>query len=220
MIHVEVRPDAELAGLAAADVVAGRIREAAAAGRRFAWAISGGESPAPMVRRLAELDLPWHLVDTWQVDERVAPAGDPDRNRTIAEAELPPGSVDLVRWMPVEDEDLERAAERYADGLPTRFDVVHLGLGPDGHTASLVPDDPVLDERHRTVAVTGSYQGRRRMTLTYAGLALAGRIVWLIDGEEKRAALRKLIARDPSIPGSRVAVADQLVVTDVDVATP
>jgi 6-phosphogluconolactonase len=219
MIRVEVRPDAEAAGRDAADLVAARIREATADGRRFAWAISGGTSPVPMFRRLGELDLPWASIDTWQVDERVAPLGDGDRNRTIAEPELPQQALEGVRWMPVEDEDPEAAAARYEETLPARFDVVHLGLGPDGHTASLVPGDPVLDERDRTVAVTEPYQGRRRMTFTYPALERATWIVWLVDGAEKREALTKLIARDPSIPGARVAVADQLVVTDVDVTT-
>jgi 6-phosphogluconolactonase len=219
-ISVEVRPDAEAAGTYAGDLVAERIREATAAGRRFAWAISGGTSPAPMFRRLGELDLPWASIDTWQVDERVAPLGDPDRNRTIAEVELPPEALGGVRWMPVEDADLEHAAAGYAETLPARFDVVHLGLGPDGHTASLVPGDPVLEERERTVAVTEPYQGRRRMTFTFPALERAAWIVWLVDGAEKREALTKLIARDPSIPGSGVAVPDQLIVTDVDVATP
>ena len=219
MIRVEVRLDAEAAGRYAADLVAARIREATAAGGRFSWAISGGTSPAPMFRRLGQLDLPWASIDTWQVDERVAPAGDPDRNRTIAEPELPPQALDGVRWMPVEDEDLEAAAARYEETLPARFDVVHLGLGPDGHTASLVPGDPVLDERERTVAVTGPYQGRRRMTFTYPTLERATWIVWLVDGVEKREALTKLLERDPSIPGARVTVPDQLVVTDIDVTT-
>ena len=218
-ISVEVRPDAAAAGRYAADLVAERIRAVTADGRRFAWAISGGTSPAPMFRRLGELDLPWASIDTWQVDERVAPAGDPDRNRTIAEPELPEQALDGVRWMPVEDEDLEAAAARYAATLPARFDVVHLGLGPDGHTASLVPGDPVLDERERTVAVTGPYQGRRRMTFTYPALERATWIVWLVDGAEKREVLTKLIARDTSIPASGVTIPDQLVVTDVDVAT-
>ena len=218
MIRVDVRPDAAAAGTFAADVVAGRIREAVAAGRRFAWAVSGGGSPAPMFRRLAELNLPWASIDTWQVDERIAPLGEPDRNRTIAEATLPPEGAEGVRWMPVEVED-EAAALRYAETLPSRFDVVHLGLGPDGHTASLVPGDPLLEERERTVATMGPYQGRRRMTLTFPALERAAEIVWLVTGADKREALVKLIARDPSIPGARVAVEDQLVVTDVDVTT-
>jgi 6-phosphogluconolactonase len=219
MIRVEVLADGSAATTAAADAIAERILAATASGGRFAWAISGGTYPAPMFHRLAELDLPWSSIDTWQVDERVAPLTDPDRNRTTAEAELPRPAIAGVRWMPVEDEDLDAAAERYAATLPSRFDLIHLGLGADGHTASLVPGDPVLDDRERTVAVTEPYQGRRRMTLTFPALDSASAIVWLVSGEAKREALTKLIERDPSIPGARVAVEDQLVVTDIDVTT-
>jgi 6-phosphogluconolactonase len=219
MLRVELLPDADAATTSAADVVAESILAATESGDRFAWAISGGTGPAPMFRRLGELDLPWSSVDTWQVDERVAPLGDPDRNRTITEAALPRPALDGIRWMPVEADDLEAAADAYAATLPDRFDVIHLGLGPDGHTASLVPGDPVLDERERSVAVTGPYQGRRRMTLTFPALDRASAIVWLVTGAGKREAIGKLVGRDPSIPGARVAVEDQLVVTDIDVTT-
>jgi 6-phosphogluconolactonase len=213
MIRVEVLPDPGSTGSRAADLIAGAVR-AIPDGRRFAWAISGGEAPVPMFRRLGDLDLPWHLVDTWQVDERVAPPDDPDRNRALQLRALPPEAVDGIRWMPVEDEDLEAAAARYAAALPDRFDVVHLGLGADGHTASLVPDDPVLDVRDRDVAVTGPYEGRRRMTLTYRALSRAERVVWVVTGPEKRDALRKLLEGDPSIPATHVPVPDQVIVTD------
>ena len=219
MIRVEVLPNEAAATAAAAGEIGERILATTESGDRFTWAISGGTGPAPMFRRLGDLDLPWLRVDTWQVDERVAPLGDPDRNRTIAEAALPRPALDGIGWMPVEDDDLEAAADAYAATLPERFDVIHLGLGPDGHTASLVPGDPVLDERERAVAVTDPYQGRRRMTLTFPALDRAAAIVWLLFGEDKRDALTKLIERDVSIPGARVAVEDQLVVTDIDVTT-
>ena len=214
MIRVEVLPDPGSVGEHAADLIAEAIRRAISEERRFAWAISGGETPAPMFRRLGALELPWHLIDTWQVDERVAPPDDPDRNRSRQRRELPAEALDGVRWMPVEDDDLEEAAARYAATLPDRFDVVHLGLGADGHTASLVPGVPVLDVRDRDVAVTGVYEGRRRMTLTYPGLSRAERAIWVVTGSEKRDALRKLLAGDRSIPATRVAVPDQIVVTD------
>jgi 6-phosphogluconolactonase/glucosamine-6-phosphate isomerase/deaminase len=155
MIRVEVRPDPWAVGRHAAVLIAEAVRRAISDGRRFAWAISGGETPVPMFRRLGELDLPWHLIDTWQVDERIALAHDPDRNRSQQVRTLPAEAMGGMRWMPVEEEDLEAAVARYAATQRDRFDVVHLGLGVDGHTASLAPGDPVLDVRDRDVAVTG-----------------------------------------------------------------
>ena len=217
MIAVEVLPDPGTVGARAAELVGEALRRAVVAHGRSAWAISGGETPIPMLRQLSELDLRWDLIDTWQVDERIAPSGDPERNRTVQSETLPEGLVDRVRWMPVEDADPEAGATHYEATLPDRFDLVHLGLGADGHTASLVPVDPVLDVRDRDVAVTGPYGGRRRMTLTYTGLARAARAVWIVTGSEKRDALSRLLAGDPSIPASGVPVADQIVVTDIAV---
>jgi 6-phosphogluconolactonase len=214
MIRVEVLPDLGSVGEHAAELIAEAVRRAVSEGRRFAWAISGGETPVPMFLRLGTLELPWDLIDTWQVDERVAPPDDPDRNRSLQVRALPPEALDGIRWMPVEDDDLEAAAARYAATLPERFDVVHLGLGADGHTASLVPGDPVLDVRDGDVAVTGPYEGHRRMTLTYPGLSRAERVLWVVTGSEKRDALKKLLADDHSIPATHVDVPDQVVVTD------
>jgi len=218
MIELEVRVDAEAAGRRAAELVAQAVKKALAAERRFAWAISGGEGPAPLFRALAGLELPWSRIDTWQVDERVAPAGDPARNRTSQSRDLPPEAVDGIRWMPVEEEDLDAATVDYAAGLPERFDLVHLGLGADGHTASLVPGDPVLEVADRDVAATGPYQGLRRMTLTYPGLARADRAVWVVTGGEKRSALERLLRGDRSIPAARVTIPTQVVVADLAAA--
>ena len=215
MISVEVLPDPGAVGRHAADLVAEAVRGAIADGRRFTWAISGGETPMAMFRGLGELELPWHVIDTWQVDERIAPAGDPSRNRTQQERALPAEAMGATRWMPVEDEDLEAAAAGYATTLPERFDVVHLGLGADGHTASLVLGDPVLEVDDRAVAVTGPYEGRRRMTLTYPALSRAARVIWVITGARKGEALRRLIDGDRSIPAARIPVVDQVVVTDL-----
>jgi 6-phosphogluconolactonase len=214
MVAVEVIPDPEAAGRRAAEIVAETVRRAIADRSRCTWAISGGGSPVLMFRRLGALELPWHLIETWQVDERVAPIGDPERNRSEQERSLPPEAGGGIRWMPVEDDDLEAAAAGYAATLPERFDIVHLGLGPDGHTASLVPGDPVLDVQDRDVAVTDPYEGHRRMTLTYPSLSRARRVLWLVTGSGKREPLRRLISGDRSIPAARVAVGDQVVVTD------
>jgi 6-phosphogluconolactonase len=167
-----------------------------------------------MLRALAVEDVPWQQTTVYQVDERVAPAGHADRNLTQLLAALPAAAHASVRPMPVEDADLEHAADRYAAALPPQLDLVHLGLGTDGHTASLFPDDPVLEVADRLVVVTGAYQGRRRMTLTYPALDTAREIVWLVTGEEKREALARLLAGDETIPAARVANDVQLVVAD------
>ena len=154
-------------------------------------------------------------VSVFQVDERVAAEGDPDRNLTQVHAVLPAGALERLRPMPVLDPDLEAAAARYAAQLPEHLDLVHLGLGPDGHTASLVPGDAVLEVGDRSVALTaGEYQGRRRMTLTYPALDSARRILWLVTGEDKRDALSRLRAGDRSIPAGRVSALEAVVVCD------
>ena len=169
-----------------------------------------------MFDRLGEMDLDWDHIDVFQVDERVAPDGDPDRNLTQIRASLPDAALARLRPMPVTEEDLDAAAMRYEAELPKPLDLVHLGIGPDGHTASLVPGDPVLEVTDRLVALTGGeYQGRRRMTLTYPALAEARKVFWLITGADKRDALAKLLAGDQSIPAGRVeATADATVLAD------
>ena len=157
--------------------------------------------------------MPWAQVTIYQVDERVAPDGDPDRNLTHLLDSLPDRTAE-VRAMPVEAKDLEAAAAAYARSLPDRFDLVHLGLGPDGHTASLVPGDAVLEVADRDVALTAPYQGRRRMTLTYPVLDRAREVLWLVTGEDKVDALRRLRAGDRSIPAGRIDAPRQLVIAD------
>ena len=209
---LEVLPDAGAVARRAADVVASSARDAIEARGRFAFAVSGGRSPWAMFRALADEDVSWDRVGIWQVDERIAPDGDPERNLTGL---LPviPREADL-RPMPVTDGDLEPAAERYARSLPDVFDLVHLGMGDDGHTASLVPGDPVLDVVDREVALTGEYRGLRRMTVTYPVLDRARRVLWLIAGVDKAPMLSRLLAGDVGIPAGRVSTVDQLVVAD------
>jgi len=167
--------------------------------------------------------VPWNGVHVAQVDERIAPAGDRERNLThlreslLDHAPLPEGRIYA---MPVEEADVEEAARSYArvlgriSGAPPVLDLAHLGLGPDGHTASLVPDDPVLNVADRDVALTGVYMGRRRMTLTYPMLNRSRRILWLVTGAEKAAMLARLLAADASIPAGRVRQDQALVLAD------
>jgi len=213
-----VLPDAEAVARRGAEELLGAARTAVADGGSFALALSGGRTPRATLARLADADVPWGRTGIWQVDERVAPDGHPDRNLSGLLAVLPGIGRSLVRPMPVDAEDLEAAAASYAAGLPDAFDVVHLGLGEDGHTASLVPGDPVLEVLDRDVAVTGEYRGRRRMTFTYPLLDRVPFVLWLVTGPDKASVLPRLLASDPSIPAGRVRAARQLVVADAEAA--
>jgi 6-phosphogluconolactonase len=171
---------------------------------RVSIALSGGRNVGSILRALSQASIEWNRVDIYQVDERVVPLGDPARNLTKLAKEL----LDLVPAtmyaMPVDEPDMEAAADRYALLLPMAVDVVHLGLGKDGHTASLVPDDPVLSIADRPVAVTRPYKGRHRMTLTFPALDRARSIVWIVDGAHKAPMVERLLAADQTIPAGRV----------------
>lgn len=226
-MKIEVYLDAGSVAREAAKFIGGQARTAVAARRIFTMAVSGGHTPWIMLRELAHEDMPWKAVHVVQVDERVAPAGDPDRNLThlteslLSHAPLRP---EQIHAMPVESADLEASAARYSQtlreiaGSPPILDLVHLGLGPDGHTASLVPGDPVLKVNDADVAVTGIYQGRRRMTLTYPIINRARCVLWLVTGIEKVGMLTRLRAGDISIPAGRVRADQAVVLADHDAA--
>jgi 6-phosphogluconolactonase len=227
-MKIDVLPDADNVAREAAKLIAAEARAAVLARGRFLLAVSGGRTPWLMLRALADEPVPWPDLHLFQVDERVAPAGDPDRNLThIRESLLTrvPLPAEHVHAMPVEGPELEAAAESYARllrgvaGSPPVLDLVHLGLGPDGHTASLVPGDPVLSVADSDVALTGVYQGRRRMTLTYRVLNQARRILWLVTGTEKAGPLVRLRAADASIPAGRVRQDQALVLVDREAAS-
>ena len=216
-LEIEILPDADSVALRGAEIVAAAAAQAVADHGRFEFAVSGGRTPWAMFADLAG-KMPWEKTTIYQVDERVAPDEDPDRNLTQLERALPPGGASDVRAMPVTFHDLEAAAADYAASLPEAFDLVHLGLGPDGHTASLIPDDPVLDVMDRDVALTGEYQGRRRMTLTYPVLNRARRVLWLVTGDDKVDALRRLRSGDQSIPAGWISTENALVLADAAAA--
>jgi 6-phosphogluconolactonase len=222
-METEVLANAEAVARRAAAIVAAAAREAVAARGRFVLAVSGGHTPWLMLRALAGEDVPWAGLHLFQVDERVAPAGDPDRNWTPLRESLldrAPLRPDQAHAMPVESPDLGDAAARYTQtlgeiaGQPPVLDLAHLGLGPDGHTASLVPGDLALDVTDADVTLTGVYQGRRRMTLTYPVLNRARRVLWVVTGSEKAGMLGRLFAGDPSIPAGRVRQDRALVLAD------
>jgi 6-phosphogluconolactonase len=211
---IEVLADAGAVACRAAEIVADHARAAVAERGTFTFAVSGGRTPWAMFAELVEEDFPWEHAAIYQVDERVAPDGDESRNLTHLRESLPAESLSRVHPMPVEAPDMEAAARDYAAQLPERFDLIHLGLGPDGHTASLVPGDPVLDVDDRDVALTEPYQEHRRMTITYAPINRARALLWLITGADKLDALRRLRAHDRSIPAGRVDAERALILAD------
>jgi 6-phosphogluconolactonase len=222
-INLEVLDTAESVAQRAADLIAEDARKAVAARGRFVVAVSGGSTPWVMLRALAAADVPWPAIHVVQVDERVAPPGNPDRNLTHLRESLldhAPLAAEQIHAMPVEFADLQAAAAKYAEtlrelaGSPPILDLVHLGLGPDGHTASLVPGDPVLNVTDADVAMTGAYQGRQRMTLTYPVINRARKILWVVTGAEKVPMLHRLLDGDESIPAGRVSRVQAIVLAD------
>ena len=206
----------------AAELIAAAAREAVAQRGSFSLAVSGGRTPWGMLAILSDdEEMPWAETSLFQVDERVASPGSEDRNLTHIVLALSMEHQAAIRPMPVTQRDLDAAAREYEESLPEPLDLVHLGLGPDGHTASLVPGDPVLEVSDRRVALTETaYQDHYRMTLTYPELSAARQILWLVTGPAKREALAKLLAGDPSVPAGRVENDEMTVVADQDAVSP
>jgi 6-phosphogluconolactonase len=226
-MEIKVLADADAVATEAARFIAQEGRGAVAARGRFIFAMSGGKTPWQMLRLLAEEDVPWERVYLAQVDERVAPPGHPDRNFTHVQESLLKAirlPSQQVCAMPVDSSDLAAAARQYGlrlqeiAGAPPVLDLVHLGLGPDGHTASLVPGDPVREVNDADVALTWPYQGRRRMTLTFPALNRARRILWVVTGAEKADMLRRLRDGDVGIPAGLVRRDHALVIADAAAA--
>jgi 6-phosphogluconolactonase len=214
--ELEVVADEREAARRGAELIAAAGRDAVADHGFFALAMSGGRTPWAMLAILSDIEgMPWGETELFQVDERIASPGSEDRNLTHFVLGLSMANQSALRPMPVTQRDLAGAAREYEGSLPERLDLVHLGLGPDGHTASLIPGDPVLEVGDRRVALTEtSYQDYHRMTLTYPALDQARQILWLVTGESKREALAKLIAADPSVPAGRVRNDSMSVVAD------
>jgi 6-phosphogluconolactonase len=222
-LPTEVHDDAIAASRRAAAWIAEVAREAIAARGRFVVALSGGNTPLQMLLRLAAEKIDWHNVHILQVDERVAPMGSPARNLSqlrvalLARVPIPLGQV---YPMPVEDADLAAAAKAYGlllnqvAGSPPQLDLVHLGLGADGHTASLLPGDAATEVVADDVAVTSHYKGWRRLTLTFPLINRARRILWLVTGEQKAAAAIRLAQGDDSVPAGRIRRESGLLVLD------
>jgi 6-phosphogluconolactonase len=222
-LQIEVLGSEEAVAERAAEFIAENARSAVSSRGRFVMAVSGGHTPWLMLRALANKNIPWRAIHIVQVDERVAPAGDSDRNLThlreslLDHAPLSPGQIHA---MPVEASDLDAGAEQYAAtllniaGSPAVLDLVHLGLGPDGHTASLVPGDPALNVDDKDVAVSGVYQGRRRMSLTYPIINRSRQVLWVVTGTGKIPMLKRLLAGDESIPAGRVRREKAVVLAD------
>ena len=220
---MQILADADAIAKQAAKIIAAEARSAVAARGRFILAVSGGRTPWQMLRALANEEVPWRSLHVVQVDERIEPAGDPNRNLThlreslLSHAPLPP---DHIHAMLVEEKDLEAAARCYAltlqqiAGSPPVLDLVHLGLGSDGHTASLVPNDPVLNITDRDVALTGVDMGRRRMTLTYPMINRSRGILWVVTGTEKVGMLPRLRDGDATIPAGRIRPENALLLAD------
>lgn len=211
--ELRVFDDTDTLARAASDYVAERARSVIDRGDNFSFAVSGGRTPWLMFENLTNDFVEWDRSQIFQVDERVVSADSDLRNlKSLRESLL--GTEAPIEPMDVDNPDLDAACRDYASRLPERFDLIHLGLGPDGHCASLVPNDPVLEVTDRLVAISGPYQDTMRMTLSYPALARGDQLLWLVSGADKHDALEKLLAGDPSIPAGRVGAGASLILAD------
>ncbi len=206
----------------AADLTAAELNSALRTKPRATLAVSGGRSPKAYFRELSSREVAWDRITILQVDERVVPEGSDQRNLTDQIASF--GDLD-AHWLPlpVSASEDPKALKAFVEDLrgdagnPPVIDVIHLGLGDDGHTASLVPGDPVLEERVHVIARTELYNGTHRLTLTEPVLSRAGMILWLVSGSNKAKPVQQLLSGDPSIPGSLVKAERQVLVATPDV---
>ena len=222
-MKIEIFPQTEQVAIQAAAYLEQVIRKALTHQKSFSLAISGGRTPWEMLKILSKADLPWQRINLFQVDERVAPDGHPDRNLTQlfqAIAGTPMVMQLRIFPMPVNAKDLDAAVKEYAEVLnevteSKGLDLIHLGIGSDGHTASLVPGDEVLEIQNRLVAYTqNSYQGRIRMTLTYPLINAAKQILWIVTGSEKREMVQRMLQQDSSIPAGNIQQKNALLMVD------
>ncbi len=222
-MRIEVCASATEANQRAATLIAEQLRGALAERGRASVALSGGRTPQVMLQSLAAVKLAWADVHVLQVDERIVPIDDERRNltsirRAFAQSSLPDKNI---HGMPVNSANVAAGAAEYCRvlkaiaGDPPRIDVVHLGLGADGHTASLVFDDAALDA-HSDVAISGLYQGTQRITLTLHAIDRARCRLWLVTGGAKRDIVRRFLAHDPGLVASRVSREAGIVVLDKD----
>ena len=215
-MDIVVAPDPQGAASEAAAWLARQLRNAVSRRGVATMALSGGSTPAMMLAALAEMPAPWEATTVFQVDERVAPDGDPDRNASLLEPLRSCGAV--INLMPVTAADLESASRQYAALLPDRLDVVHLGVGDDGHTASWPPGDPVV-HAGGAVAVSGEYKGRVRMTLTVPTVNAARHRMVLATGTPKATIIERWMLHDHGLPIERVSRTNTLVVLDQQAAS-
>ena len=226
-MELQILPDAEAVAKQAVQIITELAREKTRLAGKFLFAVSGGNTPWKVLRQLADMSaLPWEAFELFQVDERIAPAGDAQRNLTRIKENLLSHSAltqKQIHAMPVEQTDLESAADSYSQqliefcGNPPKLDLIHLGLGEDGHTASLLPGDPARKSQE-PIAVTNEYQGLQRMTMTYPVINSARRRLWIVTGTNKQPMLERLYHGDDSIPAGLVERTNAIILADQNAA--